>query len=207
MSTPPAAKLIIQMSGAPGSGKSTIARLLRPHINGVVIDHDVLRSSLLVSSAASTPSAFDHAAKQAYELQWALAGDLMRQGVDAVIIDSACNYAALLERGSSLAAEHGYRYWYVECRVGDGDVDLLDRRLRARPAMPSQRSAVDGPPAAAAAARGDGSRVGEDEDARALFARWMRSPCRPDGGRLIAVDSTARPETVRDEILARMAVE
>jgi adenylylsulfate kinase-like enzyme len=41
-------KLSIQMSGAPGSGKSTVSRLLRRSIGDtVVFDHDVLRSSLL----------------------------------------------------------------------------------------------------------------------------------------------------------------
>ncbi|PMB66142.1 hypothetical protein BM221_008344 [Beauveria bassiana] len=56
------------MSGAPGSGKSTVARLLGRAITTVVIDHDVLRSAFL---KARLP--FDQAAKGAYDLQWALA--------------------------------------------------------------------------------------------------------------------------------------
>jgi predicted kinase len=39
--------MFIQMSGLPGSGESTIAKLLRQSIGGVVIDYDVIRSSLL----------------------------------------------------------------------------------------------------------------------------------------------------------------
>jgi hypothetical protein len=108
----------------------------------------VLRSSILVSTV-STALAFDDAAKLAYDLQWALVGDFMKQGVSAIIIDSTCNYQTVLDQGLSLAAEHGYCYWYVECRVSAGDVDLLDKRLRARTTIPSQRSAIDGPPAAA----------------------------------------------------------
>ncbi|KAM3509992.1 hypothetical protein MY11210_006097 [Beauveria gryllotalpidicola] len=57
-------KLFIQMSGAPDSGKSTVARLLGRAITGMVIDHDVLRSAFL---KASLP--FDQAAKRAYDLQ------------------------------------------------------------------------------------------------------------------------------------------
>ncbi|OHW99239.1 ATP-binding protein [Colletotrichum incanum] len=94
------------MSGAPGSGKSTVAELLRPCIGGVIIDHDVLRSSLL--GCANIP--FDQVAGQAYHLQWALAQDFMKQGVN-VIIDSTCNYPQVLERGSSLATQHGHAYW------------------------------------------------------------------------------------------------
>ena len=71
--TPTPHKLFIQMSGTPGSGKSTIAALLRQRIGGVVIDHDVLRSSLFESGIP-----FDQAAQHAYQLQWALAQDFIR---------------------------------------------------------------------------------------------------------------------------------
>lgn len=190
-----AARLLIQMSGAPGSGKSTVARLLRPSINGIIIDHDVLRSALLESGIVS----FDQAAEQAYRLQWAQAQDFMSQGVGSVIIDSTCNYPEVLEQGVSLAACHGYTYWYVECKVGD--IDLLDRRMRARQPMASQRSAVDCPPAAA---RGNGARVGED--ARALFTRWIESPYRPENDScVIILDSTARLEKLREQILKRLS--
>jgi predicted kinase len=183
------------MSGAPGSGKSTVARLLRPRINGIIIDHDVLRSALL--EAAIIP--FDDAAKQAYLLQWKLAEDFINQGV-SIIVDSTCNYPEVLERGTTLAARHGYTYWYVECHVDD--IDLLDGRLRNRSAMVSQRSAVDCPPVAA---QGTGARV--NEDARALFD-WMNSPCRPgDKDRIITLDSTSSPEMLCKQILSRVTIE
>ncbi|KAI0118321.1 hypothetical protein GGR51DRAFT_212156 [Nemania sp. FL0031] len=190
MSTPqPINMYFIQMSGAPGSGKSTIARLLRPSLSGVIIDHDVLRSSLLESDIFP----FDQAAKQAYLLQWALAQDVMKQGL-SVIIDSTCNYPEVLARGSKLAAQHGYSYWYVECKVRD--VDLLDQRLRTRDPMVSQRTAVDHPPAAAESAR-------EGEDSRALFVKWIEHPCRPEDNAII-VDATDSPEMLRDRILKRI---
>jgi predicted kinase len=92
-------KLFIQMSGAPGSAKSTIARLLGQSIGGVVIDHDVLRSTLLESDLQFGP-----AARSAYELQWALAQDVMTQGL-SVITDSTCNFQTVLDRGTELAKE------------------------------------------------------------------------------------------------------
>lgn len=39
----------VQMSGAPGPDKSTVARLLWPSIGGIIIDHDVLSSTRLKS--------------------------------------------------------------------------------------------------------------------------------------------------------------
>lgn len=92
-------KVLIQMSGAPGSGKSTMARLLRPCLasaGAVVVDHDVLRSAFLASGLD-----FAAAARHAYELQWTLAEDLMRQGL-SVIVDSTCNFPETLACGAAL---------------------------------------------------------------------------------------------------------
>ncbi|RSM14226.1 hypothetical protein CEP52_001419 [Fusarium oligoseptatum] len=179
-------KLLIQMSGAPGSGKSTIARLLRQSIGGVVIDHDVLRSALLEDS--NVP--FDQVAKRAYNLQWRLAEDFMKQGLN-VIIDSTCNFQEVLDQGSALAGQQGFTHWYVECKVED--IDLLDERLRTRDSMKSQRTAVDCPPAVASSARAG-------EDSRALFKKWIESPCRPRTN-CIVLDSTSSPEVNLDLVL------
>ncbi|OBT81739.1 hypothetical protein VE02_09540 [Pseudogymnoascus sp. 03VT05] len=183
-------KLFIQMSGAPGSGKSTIARLLGQSIGGVVIDHDVLRSTLLESDVHFGP-----AARHAYELQWALAQDVMKQGL-SVIIDSTCNFQVVLDRETELAKEQGYNYWYVQCQVRD--VELLDRRLRSRDSMTSQRTGVDCPPAAA-------NDISESEDSRAIFKRWIENPCHPEGNNIVIVDSTRKPEILRDHILKMIA--
>jgi predicted kinase len=191
MSTLAQQTLFIQMSGAPGSGKSTVARLLGRSIGGVVIDHDVLRSSLLDSDIP-----FDQAAKHAYQLQWMLAQDVMKQGL-SVIIDSTCNFQEVLDQGSASASKQGYAYWYVECRVQD--VDLLDQRLRARDPMTSQRAGVDRPPPAAAARGASG-----DGDSHALFKKWIEQPCRPEDNAII-VDSTGNPEMLRDYILKQIS--
>lgn len=177
------------MSGAPGSGKSTLARLLGRSIGGVVIDHDVFRSTLL---EFNTP--FDQAAKQAYQLQWKLAQDIVKQGIN-IIIDSPCNFQEILDQGSTLARDYGYAYWYVECKVES--IDLLEQRLRAREPMASQRTGIDYPPGAA-----NGTRAGS-QDSRALFEKWMKTPCRPEDN-IVIVNSTDDPEALRDHILKRI---
>lgn len=178
--------IFIQMSGAPGSGKSTMAKLLQQTIGGVVIDHDVIRSSLLEDDDL----AFDQAAKKAYRLHWAFANEVAQQGMN-VIMDSTCNFQEVLEQGSTLAEQHGLDYWYVECRVED--IDLLDERLRTRTPMKSQRTGVERPPEAASGAR-------QGEDSRAQFRKWIDSPCRPKRNAVI-VDTTSHLETARDHVL------
>lgn len=116
------------------------------------------------------------------------------QSGTSVIIDSTCNFPQVLEQGAALAEKYGYTYWYVECRVVD--VDVLDERLRARKPMTSQRSGVDRPPR-------DAPTSSDDQDGRALFARWIEDPCRP-GDNVIIVDATGEPEMLRDDILRRI---
>ena len=181
-------KLFIQMSGAPGSRKSTTAKLLAQSIDGVVIDHDIIRSSVLEHQIS-----FEEVAKLAYDLSCALAESIIQQE-RSIIIDSTCNYKEILEQGAALAQKYGCDYWYVECKVDD--VDVLDGRLRKRVPLRSQRRGVDRPPPDASTVRGS-------EDPRALFKRWIECPCRPDGNAIV-VDSTGRPEKCRDDILERI---
>jgi predicted kinase len=178
------------MSGAPGSGKSTMSRLLRDSLGGVVIDHDILRSPLLECNVP-----FDQAAKQAYQIQWRLAQDFVKQGLN-VIIDSPCNYEETLDQGSTCARQYGYTYWYVECQVQD--MNTLDQRLQKRVPMTSQRTGIERPPVAI---YGDGARG--DEESRALFQKWIKSPCRPKDN-VIIVDSTGDLSMLREHILKQI---
>jgi predicted kinase len=181
-------KLLVQMSGVPGSGKSTVAILLAQSIDGVVINHDLIRSFFLENN-----NSFEQSAKLAYRFQWMLAEDMIKQG-RTVIIDSTCNYKETLDEGTALAQQYSYSYRYVECRVDD--VDLLEGRLRNRVSLRSQRTGVNSPPPDATDSR-------HKEDYRLDFKRWIEKPYRParDG---IVVDSTSSPEKCLDHILKQI---
>lgn len=127
--------MLVQMSGAPGSGKSTLTRELVRRLRLVALDHDVTKSALL----AHRP--FDAAGVESYAVLKALADDLLTQG-HSVVIDSPCLYEALLASGQALAARHAVAYRYIECVAS---LELLDERLRSRPAQPSQLRRVDVP--------------------------------------------------------------
>jgi predicted kinase len=176
------------MSGAPGAGKSTVANLLATSINAVVLDHDVIRSFFLENGHA-----FGLSAKLAYDFQWKLAGDILRQERN-VIIDSPCNYQETLDQGATLAHRYNYDYQYVECQVKD--IDLLDQRLRSRVPQRSQRTGVREAPLDARDLNG-----GKD-DTPALFTKY---PARPATNAII-VDSTSRPEDCLGKILGQMAL-
>lgn len=181
-------KLLIQMSGAPGSGKSTVANLLAQSIDGVVINHDLIRSFFLEND-----NSFDQSAKLTYRFQWILAEDMIKQG-RTVIIDSTCNYKETLDQGTALAQQYSYDYKYVECRVSD--IALLEGRLRNRVSLRSQRTGVNSPPL-------DVSGDRHNEDYHALFKRWIENPCRPAGD-AIFVNSTGSPEECLGYILKQI---
>jgi predicted kinase len=185
----PPSKLFIQMSGAPGSGKSTVSKPLGQSINGVVIDHDLLKSFFLENGIA-----FDQSGKLAYRFTWVLAEDMIKQGQN-VIIDSPCNFKEILDQGTALAQRYNYDYKYVECRVQD--MELLDRRLHNRVRQRSQRTGVSCPPADSSGA------LRSEEEYRALFKRWMEHPYRPVGD-IIVVDSTSGPDKCVEFILQRL---
>lgn len=165
-----------------------MANLLARSVDGIVIDHDRIRSFFLDENFP-----FAQSAKLAYRFQWTLAEDMIKQG-RAVIIDSTCNYAETLDQGIALARQFRYDYKYVECRVDS--IDLLEQRLRNRVPLRSQRTGVSEPPP-------DASSAERSEDQHALFKKWVENPCRPDSGAIV-VDSTANPEECLEHVLRQI---
>ena len=123
--------VFVQMSGQPGSGKTTVATAFARRIGAVIIDHDVTKTALLNAGVA-----IELAGKASYDVLGAVARHLLQQG-HSVVHDSPCAYENLLKRGQELAAEARAAYRYIECVVDD--LEVLDRRLRTRPRLRSQR--------------------------------------------------------------------
>lgn len=126
---------------------------------------------------------------------------MIEQG-KGVVIDSTCSCEDTLEQGMMLAEKWGLKYVYVECRVEDAGV--LERRLRERVPLRSQRGWVDSEVGAEAATNGVIS-LNSDEDFSATFKRWMENACRPDDGGIV-VDSTKSPEECVVYVLRRMGI-
>lgn len=175
---------LVRMSGAPGSGKTTLARTLAPRVDAVIVDHDITKSTLLNSGLAAPI-----AGRASYDMLIALARHLLDQG-RSVIVDSPCYYVALLERGQTVAREAGATYRYVECRLED--LDELDRRLRDRTRHRSQLAGVyDGE------TEGSG-RTNVNADA---FREWIRNMKRPAEDYLV-VDTSQPLDDYLDLVVA-----
>lgn len=187
----PSRNLIIQMSGPPRSGKSTLARLLARSIDGVVINHDLIKDFFLDSSFS-----FLDSARLTYRLDWALAEDMIQQG-RSVVVDSVCNYEEVRTRGKALAARYNYSYWYVECRIEDQD--LLHRRMHAMVSFRSQDTSEHKPLADPVR---DFAETGEE--GAVLLNKWLNTS-RPDNDDvLIVVDATRSPEECLKAVMERL---
>ncbi|GAB2673323.1 ATP-binding protein [Kribbella swartbergensis] len=126
---------LLQMSGVPGSGKSTVAAHVVDTYGAVAIDYDVIKSAVL-DAGFDLPSS----AKAAYEVMYAQARHVLAQGHPAVM-DSPCFWPRILAEGIDIAREHDVPYRYVECQVRD--LKLLDERLRQRPRLRTHRRGVN----------------------------------------------------------------
>lgn len=124
----------VQMSGFPGSGKSTLSREIAKQFKAVIVDHDIVKSSLM-ESLFEVPIDPKLAGKASYNIDWSLVEFFLSQGHN-VILDSPCLYEELIEKGIALSEKYPIKYKYVECYLDD--MEEVNRRLRDRQKKISQ---------------------------------------------------------------------
>lgn len=154
---------LVQMSGVPGSGKSSVASALVRERGFVSLDHDTVKSSLL---DAGLP--FNEAGSASYTVLFAVTQDLLRQKQD-VVIDSPCFHNDVLRRGNAAARHHSAVYAVIECITAD--IDIINLRLKSRSPLRSQRPSVEEGPRDLAKS--------DLEDGKQLFGRWISGMKRP----------------------------
>jgi predicted kinase len=173
---------LLQMAGAPGSGKSSLARALSHARGAVVLDADVIKSALLDAEVA-----WALAGAAGYEVLFALAADLLEQG-RSVILDSPSHYPQIPARGLALAQATGVTYRFIECVCGDQAV--LAQRLGQRTPRRSQMRGLDTPSLDAGGAMPAARRLGPHQ--------W--ETYRPPDGYLV-LDTTGPLENYLGEAL------
>lgn len=121
---------VIQMHGEPGSGKSTVARVLGKRLGAVVLDKDVIKAALLRSGIVE-----QQAAVGAYEVFFAQARALADAG-HTVILDNPVYWESVERHWLEIATAAGSPPILIECICPDRNE--LARRLSTRDALESQ---------------------------------------------------------------------
>lgn len=132
------AKFLLQLAGAPATGKSQLAAAITSHVPAVIINSDVVKSTLLDNGIE-----WKLAGPAAYQTLFALADDFLGQG-HSVILDSPSHYAYIPENGERIACQHGVPYRFIELVCDDSGE--LRRRMAQRTPRRSQMRDLDQPP-------------------------------------------------------------
>ncbi|OMF17464.1 ATP-binding protein [Paenibacillus amylolyticus] len=124
----------LQMSGFPGSGKSSLAKQISKLTNAVIVDHDISKTALLEALDNQNLS-MNVLGKTSYHIDWALIEFYLSQG-NSVIFDVPCLYEKMIEIGEQLCLKYKIKYKYVECCVDN--YELIQQRLLTRETKISQ---------------------------------------------------------------------
>ncbi|HHT7237087.1 MULTISPECIES: AAA family ATPase [Bacillus cereus group] len=170
----------LQMSGFPGSGKSTVSKYIAKLTGAVIVDHDVLKSALLKSLEMKgiEPKTVGGVS---YDVEWALIDSYLEQG-HSVILDSPCLYEGMVEKGIKLSNEHDVTYKYIECYLND--IEEINNRLQTRKRMSSQIGKVE---------------------SEIVFQKWLDGSKRPSNNEYLIVDSAQPLEQYAKKMMDYMS--
>ncbi|WP_339176029.1 AAA family ATPase [Solibacillus sp. FSL R5-0691] len=166
----------IQMSGFPGSGKSTLSRQIAEKIGAVIVDHDIVKTAL-ITSFEEIPIEKKLVGKIAYNVDWSLVEFHLSQGQN-VVLDSPCLYQETVDRGIDLSKKYNATYKYVECYLND--FQEINNRLKSRNKMVSQINAVS---------------------SEETFKRTLENSKKPDEGSYIVVNTSEPLESYIDQVI------
>lgn len=115
--------IFIVMRGFPGTGKSTIARLLAASLHAPLIDRDILRQT-----AVDVFGNVAHVGQFSYELMFALTREQLKLGL-SVVVDTPLTYRRTYEQCLEMAQTFNVPMLVVHCQCPQ---EVQKRRLEGR---------------------------------------------------------------------------
>jgi adenylate kinase family enzyme len=166
----------IQMSGFPGSGKSTLSREIAKRTGAILIDHDIVKTALL-ESIDDKPIDNKSVGRVSYNIDWSLIDFHLSQGQD-VIFDSPCLYAEIIVKGTALSHKYNAKYKYIECYLDN--MSEINFRLQNRERKISQIALVS---------------------SEKVFRDTLASSKRPSDHKYLVVDTSLSLDSYMDEVM------
>lgn len=128
-------RTLIALSGLPGTGKSTVARILQSRLQIPVFAKDELEAVLVRSELASV--SHPQLGTCGYEILTRCAESVLTAG-GSVVLDSVCSFESIRNSWRSLAEIHGADFRVIECVCSAPEIhrQRLASRRRGIPGWP-----------------------------------------------------------------------
>lgn len=131
--------LLIVFAGAPGTGKSTLARAVARELRAVYLDKDTIKdTALALGREMNLAGIADYVGALSYTLLIPLARDNLTVG-QTVVIDSPAGYRAFQDAIETLVRAVKVDFKLVECITTDEGL-LRERIERRAPDLPDHRA-------------------------------------------------------------------
>lgn len=130
-------QFLLQMTGEPGTGKSTLARAIGRETGAIVLDKDIIKSRILDGDELGLDGLPESiAAPLHHAIMFDLARTMLEQGF-SVVLDGAAFYPIIRSRGCTLADAFGASYFIINCFCPD--LAVLQIRIDSKTLMSSQK--------------------------------------------------------------------